>query len=150
MQLLALSLIEYYFTVWGSTNLSHLNKVQKLQNFAARVALGTVSKYDHISPHLAQLEWLKLKMKYKYDICIFVFKILIGLLPNWLYDFEAVDGITRQAGNLTVGRARTLSGSRELSVKGPQLWNSLPAALRDTASLLTFKTKLKKHLLDEL
>ena len=66
---LALSLINYCLVVWGSTSKTHLNRVPKLQNFAVRVAVGTVRKYEHFSPFIADLGWLKIKDKYKYDIC---------------------------------------------------------------------------------
>ena len=150
IQSLALSIINYCFTVWGSASAMHLNKAQKLQNFAARVALGTVSKYEHITPFLIQLGWLKLKEKYKYDICILVFKIIRGLIPDWLYNLETVNSITRQAENLSERRVRTEMGSREVSVRGPHLWNSLPVSLRETPTLPPFKTKLKKHLLSDI
>ena len=51
VQPLALSLINNYcFVVWDSASNFYLSRVQKLMNFAARVAIGTVRKYDHI-PH---------------------------------------------------------------------------------------------------
>ncbi len=35
---------------WGTTNDTLMATVQKLQNFAVRVAIGGVKKYDHVSP----------------------------------------------------------------------------------------------------
>ncbi len=48
VQTLVLSLIEYCITIWGATNVTVISIVQKLQNFATRVAVGGVKKYDHI------------------------------------------------------------------------------------------------------
>ena len=85
VQSLALSLINYCFVVWGSTNNFHLSRVQKLVNFAARVAIGTVRIYEHIiSPFLDELGWLRVRDKYKYNVCVLVFRVLRILLPNCL------------------------------------------------------------------
>ncbi len=40
VQSLALSIINYCIRIWGTTNQTILNKAQKLQNFAAKVAIG--------------------------------------------------------------------------------------------------------------
>ena len=102
VQALALSLINYCFVVRGSANMVHLNRIQKLQNFAARVAVGTVRKYEHISPFLAELGWLNIKDKYKYDVCNYVFKIVRNHLPNWLYRFVTIRSVTGATTRYTV------------------------------------------------
>ena len=65
--------------------MTHLNRILKLLNFAARVAVGTVRKYEHISPFLVEFGWLEIKDKYIYDVCNYVFKLVRNHLPNWLY-----------------------------------------------------------------
>jgi len=39
-----------------------------------------------------------------------------------------------------------LYGDRAVSVAGPVVWNSLPAAVREADSLHSFRRKLKTHL----
>lgn len=63
VQTLALSIINYCSNIWGSANKTQMQKVQKLQNFAARVALGNISKLDNITPHIKKLKWLKVNSK---------------------------------------------------------------------------------------
>ena len=142
VQALALSMINYCFIIWGSTSNVLMKRVQRLQNFAARVAIGTVRKYEHISPFLLELGWLKMKEKLTYDVCVFVFKVLRNLFPDWLYNFSTVNSltgvITRQANHLVARRANTNIGSREMNTIGPQVWNRLPASLKDEDSLVIF------------
>ncbi|KAK7085430.1 hypothetical protein SK128_025242 [Halocaridina rubra] len=38
-------------------------RVKRLQNFAARVAIGGVHKYDHVTPLFERLGWLRMDMK---------------------------------------------------------------------------------------
>merc|ERR1712035_91021 len=52
--------------------------VQKLQNFAAKVAKGNAKKYDQATPIIQELGWLKVKEKHELETCITVFKVLNG------------------------------------------------------------------------
>ena len=76
VQTLALSLINYCSKIWGMTTKSQLERAQRLQNFAAKVAIEGARKYDHVTPIFNKLEWLKIEQKVSYDICITVFKVL--------------------------------------------------------------------------
>ena len=96
VQSLVLSIINYCMKVWGITTSQQLERVQKLENFAAKVALGRGRKYDHATPLLKELNWLKIKDKVNLEICIFTYKICNNLLPDWLFSFPCVrDGATR-------------------------------------------------------
>ena len=92
-----------------------------------------------------------MKDKYSYDVCVFMFKVIRKIFPDWLYHFESVDSrpgmTTRQAKNIIVRRANTDIGAREMSTRGPQLWNNILSTLRDAASLMSFRNKMKKYLL---
>jgi len=46
----------------------------------------------------------------------------------------------------TAPRTRTRLGDKALSVAGPVVWNSLPAAVREADSLHSFRRKLKTHM----
>ncbi len=83
VETLVLSLIEYCIKIWGTTSDTGLSSVQKLQNFAARVAVGRVKKYDHITPALRELKWLRLKQKHLLDVGVTIFKALRGIYPDW-------------------------------------------------------------------
>ena len=151
VQALAVSIISYCSKIWGSTNKTQLQRVQKLQNFAARIALGNVNKYDRITPHINKLNWLKIENKYAFDICVYVFKILNKQLPSWLLTLPLVTEYnnrrTRQQYDLYIPPTRTIMGDRKMSVRGPRLWNSLPEEVKNAISIKTFKTNLKKHLI---
>ena len=88
IQSLVLSVINYGIKLWGATNDLYLNKAQKLMNFAARVAVVGVRKHDHISPTLQQLQWLKIKDKYTYEVCLFAFKVLEKEHPTGYTSFQ--------------------------------------------------------------
>lgn len=58
---LVLSIINYGIKVWGAANETHVQQIQKLQNFAAKVALGGAAKHGHVTPFMRGLGWLKIK-----------------------------------------------------------------------------------------
>ena len=51
----------YCSTVWSNTSKSNVSKLQRVQNFAARIILG-LRKFDHISQGIKSLKWLLLKI----------------------------------------------------------------------------------------
>ena len=146
---LALSVINYCSKIWGMTTKEQLERVQKVQNFAARTVFGGIGKFDHISPVIKELRWLSVTNKIEHDICIFMYKLLHSLLPDWLFSFSIVGEInnrsTRQFHDLYVKRTKTDIGGRSISVKGPKLWNGIPRDVKDSTSLTVFKERLKNY-----
>ena len=153
VQSLSISIINYCLRVWGMTTKEQIERVQKLQNFAARVAHGEVRKYDHITPIIKELGWLKIENKIMYDMCIFTYRVCNNLLPEWLFSFPAVQELntrtTRQSSKLFVPRTRTDMGGKAITVKGPRIWNTVPASIQSQPTLKAFKNKLKSYLLDK-
>ena len=149
---LALSIINYCSIIWGMTAKHQIDRVQKLQNFAAKIAVGGARKYDHVTPILKELGWMKIHQKICYDICVTVFKALNKKFPQWLLSFPTVNDVqysrtTRQSNNLFVPRASTNIGTRSIKIKGPLVWNSIPSQLKNAANIHIFKEKIKKDIL---
>ena len=151
VQTLALSVINYCGKIWGVGGKTYLQEVQKLQNFAARITMGNVKKYEHITPHINKLNWLKVENKCTFDICLFVYKVFNNLIPSWLMSLPPVREFhtrnTRQQDDLYIPITRTIVGEKQISIRGPRLWNNLPGNVKDAPTLSTFKRSLKSHLL---
>ena len=126
-----------------------LNKLQKVQNTAARILTKT-KKYDHISPVLQELHWLKVKQRIEYKICSLTYKCLNDLAPSYLAELiHPSRNSNLRSGNqymLEVPRARPFYGERAFQYAAPSLWNNLPISVKSATSLESFKTKLKTHL----
>ena len=54
---LVFSNLLYCSSVWSNTSKKNIDRLQKVQNFAARLVTDT-RKFDHITPVLTQLNWL--------------------------------------------------------------------------------------------
>ena len=100
-------------------------------------------KYDHISPVLRDLHWLKIDERIDYKVLLLVFKRLHNEGPVYLSkNFEMLSSIPgkqklRSANSLKV----VPSGSRlkpiwrkMFYVTGPTLWDNLPEKLRFSVS----------------
>ncbi|XP_069982198.1 uncharacterized protein [Penaeus vannamei] len=142
IQTLALSRINNCLNNWGYTNKAQIQQAQKLQNFAARVALGNVNKYDQITPLLRKLKWLKVQQKYSYDTCILIHKIIQGIHPNWVLPIQA----TKQNNCLYMKRSNIKTGARNMQIRGLVIGNQLPENIRNIPNQKTFETKVKEHL----
>ena len=151
VQSLAISQLNYCSRIWGSANKTQTQRVQKLQNFAAKLASGKGRKFDHATPFISKLGWMKMEQKCDFDICTFMYNIVKGKLPSWLLTVNRVGDvntrITRQADTLVIPRTNTDTGARNVEVRGPTLWNALPSNIKDLANFYTFKNKLKEHYL---
>ena len=130
----------------------HINKLQRVQNAPARLVTNT-PRICHITPILEDLHWLPIKYRIQFKIVLLTFKCLYGLAPQYLVDLIAVapqsryNLRSRNATLLVSANARCLPtlGDRAFQSAAPKLWNSLPAEIRNTQTLTSFKRALKTH-----
>ncbi len=72
------SRLDYCNALLGGCSECLINKLQMVQNAAARVLTRT-RKYDHISPVLSTLQWLPTKHRIDFKILLITSKALNGL-----------------------------------------------------------------------
>ena len=148
---LVLSRLDYgNLLLFGATE-HELNRVQILQNNAARL-ICSISKRDHITPTLKELHWLPIRERIQFKLCLFVFKCLNNTAPGYLCNLlsryvprralRSANDITR----LNVPRTNKVLGQKSFSVAGPRSWNNLPRTIRETDNISHFRCNLKTHL----
>lgn len=147
---LVFSRLYYCSSVWSNTAKKNIVKLQKVQNFAARIITGA-RKFDHITPVLKELNWLPVDSVLKYKDGILAFKCVKGLAPNYLSERFITRSLvhnrnTRNKDGLNIPACRSASGQRTFLYRAISLWNSLPREITDTSSLRTFKKGLRKLL----
>ncbi len=77
------SRLDYCNALLGGCPASSINKLQIVQNAAARV-LSRSRKHDHITPILQSLHWLPIKFRISYKIVLLAYKALNDLAPAYL------------------------------------------------------------------
>ena len=144
--------IDYGDTVWGTTAKA-LKETQRLQNAAARVITGN---FDYVNVRGAdlvrELKWQTMAERQRFHTATLMYKCIYGLAPNYLCDQvslarEVSSYQTRQAAGLNV---IVPSPNKEVFKKsflynGAIVWNSLPAFLKESQSVLDFKARYKRR-----
>ena len=70
----------YCSSMWSSTTKKNIARLQKVQNFAARIVTGA-RKYEHITPMLKELHWLPVAKQLEVRDILMAFKCIKGLAP---------------------------------------------------------------------
>ena len=135
---------DYCDSVWGNCTKALANKLQKLQNRAARIL--THSNYDANADFLIQqLGWKKLHSQRSIHMAVMIYKSLNGLAPDYLsakfLDRSSVCNYSLRdtEGKLAVPMPHTNYMKNSFSYSGAVLWNSLPIELRQANSLTAFR-----------
>ena len=140
---------DYCSIVWGDCGKTLSERLQKLQNRAARIL--TSSSYDADARYLLQQPgWKDLITQRQIQVALMVFKALNDLASDYLssmFTERSVSGyVLRDSTNkLNVPIPRTNYLKRSFSYRGATLWNSLPCNLRQEKSLNRFKQMLNFH-----
>ena len=150
-QALILPHFDYCCPVWDELSVTLSEKLQKLQNRAARVI--TRSSYDtSASILLNRLNWDNLSTRRKKLKAMLMFKIIKGLSPAYLQDLFSIRSTPYNLRDseikLNLPKPRTNYCKRALGYSGALLWNSLPVNLRKSDSLGYFKRELDKFYSD--
>ena len=138
---------DYCNIVWENCGITLQNKVQKLQNRAARVF--THSNYDADAGYLFELlGWKNLASQQQIQRATMVYKSLHGLAPDCLCSKferrETAYNLRDPENKLNVPLPRTNYYKNSFSYSGATLWNSLPHDIRQAESLGLFKGLIKE------
>jgi len=131
---LVLSRLDYGNATLAGIPQHLLRRFQSVMNAAARLIYSS-SRYDHITPLLRQLHWLKAQERIDFKLAVLVFKCVHGSAPPYLADnlSRPADSqgrcILRSASSsiLVVHRTRlTTVANRSFVVAASRVWNNLP------------------------
>ena len=108
------SKLYYCSTVWSNTSKHNINKLQLVQNFAARVVLG-LKKFDHISQAIKSLNWLPVNDRIYLNDAVMMYKCTNKLVPDYLIEkftlrSQTHTRNTRQRDQLNIPRCRLTTG----------------------------------------
>jgi len=123
-------------------------------NAAARLVLSA-RKYEHVTPLLRDLHWLRVPERIEFKLAVLVFRCLHGTAPPYLADVlcrvtDSDSGrLLRSASTSALvdppTRRMTIS-DRTFPVAGAHVWNALPSFVTHSANVATFKSHLKTYL----
>ena len=150
------SVLDYCNGTYYSLTGVQLQKLQKIQNSAARLILGLKGKkrFQPITPKLQELHFLPIKYRIQFKISLLVFKCLNNIAPPYLSSLLSLRKINThflRADNdfflldaPQEPRCKKTLGS--FSHCAPKVWNNLPYYLRTHINVNAFKRDLKTYL----
>ena len=124
----------YCSSVWSGTCKGNVNKLQLIQNFAARILSGK-RKYEHITPTLKQLKLLPVTDILYIRDATQMYKCMNNLTPKYLTQlFCKRSNIhnynTRGREDLQLPKCRTALAQQSFRYRGTCIWNALCDGLR--------------------
>ena len=153
INVLVLSKLYYCASVRGNTSKKNLDKLQKIQNFAARILSGT-KKFQHIILILKELNWFPVHPNVKLRESVMTFKCVKSLAPSYLCDkfvkrSDIHSNETRNKDKLQISMFKSSSGQRTFHYRAVTSCNSMSEDLRKCESVDNFKKKLQVLLFDQ-
>ena len=114
-----------------------LNRLQSALNAAARLVFSA-RKYEHTSPLLSELHWLKVPQRIQFRLCVLTYRCLHGSAPSYLAEtiHPASSCATRHLRSadtftlLVPSTRRSTRGDRAFPAAAARAWNSLPTHVR--------------------
>ena len=137
--------------------------LQSVLNAAARL-ICTARKTDHISPLVMDLHWLPVHERVKFKLRYVCWRIAYTVssrhgtaVPRrppgphvcWWQPTYVTSGLHADSPTLVIRPSRRSTlGDHAFPVAAARAWNSLPPAVRDAPSLLSFRSRLKTWLFE--
>jgi len=141
--------LNYGCLLWGNTHKTYLNKLEIVQRKAIRVI--TKSNYNAAtSPLFKKTNILKLSDVYNAQISTFMYDYSKSNLPSPLLQIFITNNTvhshqTRHSSDIHITHRRSETVSRSFIYRCPDIWLSLPAAIKHSVSHNAFKYKLKRY-----
>jgi len=146
---LILSRIYYCNSVLRGAPSSTIQKLQRVQNNAARIVLQAPRRSD-VNSLLQTLHWLPVEQRINYKLAVLTFKTQQTSSLQYLSQHISLRTSARNTRSssvplLCVPFRRTSFARRSFSTAAPLTWTSLPPAVLNCGSLSTFKSRLKTY-----
>ena len=145
-------LFDYADVIWGGCGKVNSNKLQVVQNFAAKSITGN-KKYDSATNSLQKIKFLKLQQRRTIHESVFAHKSLLHINPpniNAEYDNQLPTTNTRSAkeGKLNLPKHRTSKYQNSPFYRCIKSWNSCPASI-PAENPKVHKTHFQKYLIQQ-
>ena len=142
--------ILYCNVIWGNSCANHIKSLVIAQK---RIVKTLTYKNKTFSSNILFREnkLLNIQKLNFYNLCIFVFKNIHGLLNDVVFESSNVvqNYNVRDQHRLTLPFARSSQAQKCVEFSGASAWNRLPVNIRTINSIYTFKRQIKNFLISD-
>jgi len=143
-------LFEYCSSILLCLSDTNMQYLQKLQNKGMRIILRCNIRV-RIKDMLEALQFMSVKERIVYNVCILIHKMVTGECPSYLKNRIELVGIksgvqTRQRGTLLISRCKTREEQKMLLYEGFKWYNNLPNEIKKESRLQSFRRVLVPYI----
>ena len=137
------SKFDYCNSLFLNLNKSNIDKLQKVQNAAARLVLGK-RRRESAREALHELHWLNVESRIIFKTILIVYKFVKGACSeNIQFTFKTFNGRMDDFLLLNTPNFKSMYGKRIFEYNGSRLWNALSYEMRVEEDVDKFKKSLK-------
>lgn len=148
------SRLDYCLSLWGNCAQKHLGLLQRVQNRAARILTNNFDIDISGKQIVHDIGWMNMEKRCQYFILLLTYKCVNDLAPPYMQNFLTAAATehsysTRLACNrgLVIPKTKTELYKNSFQYLAAQLWNKLPANVRNVTSLKAFKQHAKSYIM---
>jgi len=151
---LVLTKLDYGSATLAGLPAVQLHRLQTVLNAAARLIYRR-RKFDHVSPLLEELHWLRVPERITFRLAVLAYRCQHNMAPRYLAaQLNRVSNVghrqrlrSSSLAVLDVPRTnRATIGDRAFNISAARAWNSLTTTVQSSESLSTFRRRLKAEL----
>ena len=145
-------LLEYCYALWNPAKISDIQELESVQRaFSSRIYTVQV-QHLHYLDRLKKMGLMSLQRREERFIALHMWKICNGISPNELnirFEYHLRMGLTAKVPPLRkeYALANQTLYKNSFGVRGPRMWNCIPADIRAIKSKDTFKSKITLFML---
>ena len=148
---IVMSRLDYCNALFSALPEYQIMRLQRLENQCVRI-VASQSARSEVTTALSDLHWLPVRERIDFKVATLTYSALSGSGPQYLSNLliTAIPARSLRSSadisRLVIPRTKTKFQERPFSVAAPIMWNSLPSEIRTSATIDTFKSKLKTYL----